>query len=360
MRVKKFLISVFQSVVFWILAFFIFIFIKYNGIEAELEIYTDDVLNLPIPEFYQFGLLLGAIIGIFYGIIEFLFDEYLSKKMILGINIMVKSIIYFILIVVLLSIFSLFIEEQIDIDLPNERGWWHDDPFFWTTILYFSITSIIFSLLKIANDKFGPGVFLNMLLGKYRRPREEERVLMFIDLKDSTKIAEKLGHETYSRFIQDCFSDLNSVLRKHEADVYQYVGDEAVLSWTTKKGFRKNNCVNLFFAFQEKLNKSSQRYLQTYSVSPQFKAGLHCGKLMIAEVGTIKKELAFHGDVINTASRIQGLCNQFNAELLVSKSFLDRSLITLKYEVNLLGDIELRGKKDKLEVYEVLQGKGIN
>lgn len=358
MRLKKFLVSVLQSIIFWTLAFFIFVFIKYNGIEEELKVYTDDVLNLPIQEFYQFGLLLGIIIGALYGIIEFFFDTYLSKKMVLGVNIMVKSAMYFVLIIVLLSIFSVFIEEQIDIDLPNERGWWRDDPFFWTTILYFSITSIIFSLIKIANDKFGPGVFLNMLLGKYRKPQEEERILMFIDLKDSTKIAEQLGHKTYSRFIQDCFTDLNSVLRKHEADIYQYVGDEAVLRWTIKQGFRKNNCVNLYFAFKEKLKKREQRYLQRYSITPQFKAGLHCGKLMIAEVGTIKKELAFHGDVINTASRIQGLCNQFNSELLVSKSFLDRSSITLKYETNLLGDLELRGKKEKLEIYEVLELKG--
>ena len=192
-----------------------------------------------------------------------------------------------------------------------------------------------------------------MLLGKYRNPQEEERILMFVDLKGSTKIAEQLGHQAYSKFIQDCFSDLNNVLRKYQADVYQYVGDEAVLSWTNQNGFRNNNCVNLFFAFKTKLAKREQYYLKHYNIIPHFKAGLHAGELMIAEVGTIKKELAFHGDVINTASRIQSLCNQFNAELLVSKSFLDKSFIALKYKANLIGDIELKGKKEKLELYEI-------
>ena len=353
MQIKKFLFSVLQSTVFWTLAFLIFIFIKYNGIEEELRIYTDDVLNLPIAQFYNYGLLLGITMGVIYGMIEFLFDTHLSKRLALGVSVAIKSLIYFLLIIILLSIFSGFIEEEIDIDLPNELGWWHQDPFFWTTILYFVVTSLIFSLLKIANDKFGPGVFFNMLLGKYRNPQEEERILMFVDLKGSTKIAEQLGHQAYSKFIQDCFSDLNNVLRKYEADVYQYVGDEAVLSWTNQKGFRNNNCVNLFFAFKAKLAKREQYYLKHYNIIPHFKAGLHAGELMIAEVGTIKKELAFHGDVINTASRIQGLCNQFNAELLVSKSFLDKSFITLKYKANLIGDIELKGKKEKLELYEI-------
>ena len=37
------------------------------------------------------------------------------------------------------------------------------------------------------------------------------KILMFLDLKDSTKIAEELGHIEYSKFIQDCFIDLNKV-----------------------------------------------------------------------------------------------------------------------------------------------------
>ncbi len=163
-----------------------------------------------------------------------------------------------------------------------------------------------------------------MLLGKYRKQREEERILMFVDLKDSTKIAEQLGHQMYSQFIQDCFRDLNSVLRKHEADIYQYIGDEAVLVWKNKKGFRKNNCVNLYFAFQGKLNNRQEYYIKKYNHIPEFKAGLHCGKLMIAEVGTIKKELAYHGDVINTTSRIQGQCNNYKADLLVSQTLLEK------------------------------------
>ena len=127
--------------------------------------------------------------------------------------------IYLVLIIIVLSLLSFKIEEQIDIDLPNERGWWHTDPFFWNTVVYFVATSLVFSLIRIASDKFGRGMFLNILLGKYRKPREEERLLMFLDLKDSTKIAEKIGHIRYSRFIQDCFKDLNEVLNKYSSNV---------------------------------------------------------------------------------------------------------------------------------------------
>ena len=238
-RLRSFLQLFFSSIIYWLLAFILFIAIRYNGLLQELAIYTEEDLGLPIIAFYEYGIILGVILGVFYAIIEFLFDEFLSKRLILGVSVIMKSLIYLILIIIVLSLLSFRIEEYIDIDLPNERGWWRTDPFFWNTVIYFVVASIVFSLIRIANDKFGRGMFLNILLGKYRNPREETRILMFLDLKDSTKIAEKLGHITYSKFIQDCFTDLNKVLNKYEAEVYQYVGDEAVVTWTQNKGFKK-------------------------------------------------------------------------------------------------------------------------
>ncbi len=352
-RLLSFIQLFLSSIVFWLLAFTFFIAIRYNGLIEELAIYTDEYLGLPIIAFYKYGILFGLLLGICYAIIEYLFDEFLSKKLILGVSVVAKSLIYLILIIIALSLFSFRIEEQIDIDLPNERGWWRTDPLFWNTVIYFVTASIVFSLIRIANDKFGRGMFLNILLGKYRKPREEERILMFLDLKDSTKIAEQIGHIRYSKFIQDCFKDLNSVLNKFDAEVYQYVGDEAVVTWRTRKGFKKNNCVNLFFAFKDRLKKRSEYYLSEYGFEPIFKAGIHFGELMIAEVGTVKKEVAFHGDVINTASRIQSLCNSYNTSLLISETVLQNLKSHERFNIDSKGIIQLKGKEKSIEVFGV-------
>jgi len=253
----------------------------------------------------------------------------------------------------MVSLTTFHLEEQTDIDIYNERGWWRDDPFFWITVIYFVSASVVFSLFRIANDRFGRGNFIQILLGKYKRPKEQEHVLMFIDLKDSTKIAEKLGHHKYSQFIQDCFIDLNMSLNNFEAEVYQYVGDEAVIYWPSKKGFRNNNCINLFFAFEKRLNRREDYYKNKYAFNPKFKAGLHFGKLMVAEIGTIKKDLAFHGDVINTASRIQSLCNIFNQHLLVSESVLEKLNISKSHYKLLSQDMELKGKEERLKIYAI-------
>lgn len=352
-KVRAFIELLFGSIVFWILAFLLFSTIRYNGLSFELKTYSQDNIQIPIRAFYAYSAIFGLICGFFYAIIEYCFDLYLSKKLILGLSISLKSLVYFVFIIVILSLLSFSIEKQVGIDLDNERGWWRKDPFFWNTVLFFIISSMVFSFIRIANDKFGRGVFLNMLIGTYKRPKEEERILMFIDLKDSTKIAEQLGHEAYSRFIQACFKDLNSILKKYDAEIYQYVGDEAVINWTKRRGFKKNNCINLFFDFQKILLDRSSFYQDDYGFTPIFKAGVHSGKIMIAEVGTIKKELAFHGDVINSASRIQSLCNDYDTSLLVSETILNNINSSLVNYEEIKENFILKGKQEKLRVFAI-------
>lgn len=215
------------------------------------------------------------------------------------------------------------------------------------------MSSIIFSFIKIAIERFGSGTFFKMLLGHYKNPREEDRIFMFLDLKDSTLIAEQLGHHKYSQFIQDCFYDLNEVVLNYNAEIYQYVGDEAVLSWPYQKGLANNNCISLFFAFEARRKSKKNFYLQKYEIYPEFKAGIHGGPLMVAEVGFIKKELAYHGDVINTSARIQAECNKHNVSLLLSEKIIKDLNIDKLSITKFLGNVSLKGKQNKINIYTI-------
>jgi adenylate cyclase len=39
---------------------------------------------------------------------------------------------------------------------------------------------------------------------------------------------------------------------------------------------------------------------------PEFKGALHGGNVVVSEVGKYKSEIAYHGDVLNTTSRMLG------------------------------------------------------
>jgi adenylate cyclase len=216
-------------------------------------------------------------------------------------------------------------------------------------ILWGFITLATLFLLQV-NDKFGPGILLKFLAGNYHHPKKEERIFMFMDMRSSTTIAEKVGNENYFNLLKDLFSDITDTILNNEGEIYQYVGDEIVISWSIKKGVRNANCLQCFTQIQEKLIKLGPIYKNKYGLMPEFKAGLHHGSVMAGEIGVIKKDIIYSGDVLNTTARIQEQCNQYNVDILISKETFNILSETDRYELIPLGSIELRGKERKIDL----------
>ena len=93
--------------------------------------------------------------------------------------------------------------------------------------------------------------------------------------------------------------------------------------------------------------------MEEFGLIPEFKAGIHGGDITVAEVGDIKREIAYHGDVINTAARIQGKCNDFQREILVSRIIHDH-LHDHSWQTEKMGEVQLKGKQEPVTVYAIL------
>ena len=219
--------------------------------------------------------------------------------------------------------------------------------------LFYSIlvNSAIILLIQI-NKLLGKGNLAKLVTGKFHTPREEITAFMFLDLMGSTTIAEKLGHFKYSRFIQDCFYDL-SVVDPYNAHIYQYVGDEVVLTWKVHEEEQLDNCIHAFNAFTHALESKAEYYQSEYGVQPIFKAGLHLGPVTVVEVGNLKREIAYHGDTINVAARIQEQCKTFDRTLLISDDIYERVKNMPDFSFENVGDFVLRGRKKSTQLYGV-------
>ncbi|MDO1451979.1 adenylate/guanylate cyclase domain-containing protein [Rhodocytophaga aerolata] len=165
-------------------------------------------------------------------------------------------------------------------------------------------TLIIYNLLIFilqVNHLLGEGNLWKFILGKYHKPREEERIFMFLDMKSSTTIAEQLGHVRFYSLLNELFHEISQPVLETKAQIYQYVGDEVVLTWEMKQGLEKANCLKMFFLFQQSLLGNKEKYLKKYGLQPEFKAGLHCGKVISAQIGDLKREIVYNGDVLKTS-----------------------------------------------------------
>ncbi len=216
-------------------------------------------------------------------------------------------------------------------------------------IAWSSVVAITQIMLQF-NTKFGEGNIWNMIRGKYQTPREEQRIFMFVDLNGSTSIAEKLGDEKYHQLLKEFFADITNPILDNKGEIYQYVGDEVVIAWKYEDGTQYNRCINCFFDMKREMQQQSKKYLAKYELVPGFKAGIHCGRVVAGEVGIIKRDITYSGDVLNTTSRIQGKCKEFNAEIIASDELISLLALTGKYTARFLGSIKLRGKEKDMEL----------
>jgi len=220
--------------------------------------------------------------------------------------------------------------------------------------VFWLVISVMTLIAFLVNDKYGPGVFKKFLLGKYFNPTREERIFMFLDLKSSTTIAEELGERKYFNFIKDVFKEITPSILNNKGEIYQYVGDEVVISWSIKEGIENHNCINCFFDIKSQLKKLDGNFQKVYQISPILKAGLHFGNVMAGEVGVVKRDIAYSGDVLNTASRIQNKCNELKEDILLSSQLYQ--LFQKKsgsFSFNEIGEINLKGKKEKVNIFTV-------
>ncbi len=216
-----------------------------------------------------------------------------------------------------------------------------------------TISALGISFIRLVSRKFGQGVLLQYVLGKYYQPREEERIFMFMDLKSSTSIAEQLDHKTYHKFLNDIFHDISEPILEYRGEIYQYVGDEVVITWPINGGIKDERCIRSFFAISQVLERKNAQYVKRYGVEARMKAGLHCGLVTTGEIGDLKTEIVYHGDAVNTTSRIQEMCNDLRASLLVSGDLLQRCQLSDKFVLEGGGTLKLRGKEKVIEVYSV-------
>lgn len=340
---------VFKHIVLWTVALALFRFLREYGQVVENGLSQ----RFTVQQYIGFQLLIGATAGTLFGSYAYVIEHFISRRLSFGRLVLLSSIGYVLIIMCLIFIAFTILSTLIDRSLGVE-----DLQVFLANgnhrvlILYCFIVGFLIEFFQQVDLKFGPGNLWKMLKGTYYRPIEEERVLMFLDMRSSTTIAEKLGHITYSRLVQDCFKDIR-VIADFGGQVYQYVGDEAVLTWEGGTGFKDNQCIKAYFAFCDQLESRRAHYMNKYGFVPEFKAGMNVGLVTTAEVGDIKREIAFHGDTINTAARIQGMCNDLGCDFLASKAVIERLGVQRSFDVEPVGELELRGKRTKVQILSI-------
>ena len=304
------------------------------------------------------GLLFGLLFGTTFFVINRLTDQPQFNRQTVGLIIGVRSLLY-VLGYVLVSWLSAWVLQIFEIVPLGYFQWTHNQGFSWSHLYSIGglilVTIILLNISFQVGKKYGQFNLLPIFLGKYQKPQVERRIFLFLDLKSSTTFAEKLGHLSFSRLIQVIFSQVNQIAPAYQGQIYNYVGDEVIITWPEDSGLRNANCIRLVFHFLDNIKLMEQYFEDEFGLTPEFKAGLHGGDVTVAEVGIIKRDISFFGDVVNTASRLQALCKDYSKTFLTSEYIYQRLKDQPEFTFEAIGKVALRGKEKATEIYAIQQ-----
>ena len=196
----------------------------------------------------------------------------------------------------------------------------------------------------------GPRTLLNVITGRYYRPLTEERAVLFLDMVGSTRLAEAVGPARFHAVLNAVFVRLGAVISAHHGEIYRYVGDEIIATWPVRDATTVAQALSAATGCLAALEAEGPRFEREHGVRPRVRAGLHLGPLLTGEVGGFKKEIAFLGDVMNTAARLQEACRDLGKDLLVSRVVVDQAPVPPGWRIEPLGKRRLRGRAEPVDL----------
>ncbi len=339
----------FYHLFFWLIALSLYVFFT-----DDQTLFVNYLKLFLKDDIYGNTVLLATSLAIIFTTLDMLLLDILMRRSPIRILIFFKFILYIFLAVIIvffsenknidyreLSNYQVFIDNMPELTLRHYRF-----------IVWFYCSCVINNLLRNAFRKIGFRNFLHWVTGVLNKPRKERRIFMFIDMKSSVTLAEKLGHTKFSYLVQDVFNDLAIVENYHGA-IYQYLGDGAIISWNLKRGLRNNNCLKAFFAFQKVIQRRKIFYNMRYGLIPEFKAGLHIGEIMVLQVGRFKRDISYNGDTLNTTARIESMCNTYKQSMLISGVLYESLRNQDEFDFKEVDSIKLKGKSKAVQLYKV-------
>lgn len=340
--------------IFWNIALFIYIFLV-----GDKHIFKNYINKLEVQTPYLLIIFISTVATVLFAIIDFVFSDKLMRFFPLRLMLFLKSVLYF------ASAFILLIAAAFPTIPINEIENYKDiikylpqtDIYLIRFLVFYYLACFFNIFFKAFLKKIGQVNIRKWFFGVLNKPHEDERIFMFLDLKDSTTIAEKLGHKKFSHLIQDVFNEM-SMIDNYKGEVYNYLGDGAIVSWSLKKGIKNGNCLQAYFAFSKLLARKKRYYNRRYGIEPKFKAGAHVGKVMVLQIGQIRRDISYNGDTMNTAARIESKCNELKQPLLISGDLQKLLCDNKKFRFKDFGDgIQLKGKRKNVKIFGVKEFK---
>ncbi len=179
--------------------------------------------------------------------------------------------------------------------------------------------------------------------------------VMFCDIRGFTKLSESLSPEEVVELLSRYHSRMVEVLFKFNGTLDKYIGDAimATFGTPTTTSLDAENALSAALNMRTALKEFNAEQNKAGKAELTHGIAINYGEVIVGNIGTRERlEYTVIGDTVNVASRMESLCKEYGADILISESL--KANIKSEFNFVSLGEIHLRGKDNPVNIFQVL------
>lgn len=213
--------------------------------------------------------------------------------------------------------------------------------------------------LYSAYDQFVPHEFLDLLnkrsivdvhLGDHVR---KNMAVLFSDIRNFTPLSEQMGPVETFQFMNEFLGYMEPIIKKHDGFIDKYIGD-AIMALFPNGG---EDAVSAAVEMQMDLAKFNETREKTGKPIIRIGIGINSGDLLLGTLGGKKRlQTSVISDAVNVAARLEELTKEYNSYILISDAVYQTLFDHRRYPMRYAFRAQIRGKAQKMIVWEVFAG----
>jgi adenylate cyclase len=221
-------------------------------------------------------------------------------------------------------------------------------PFVLPIIIAFSVIGIV---VMRAVHFIGIDTLFHLMIGTYHRPVVQQKVLMFVDINNSTALAERLGDLKIKSLVGKFLFDISKPITDYGGEIYLYKGDGLIAIWDWQEAVRNDRILRALDAVFAAVRREHRSYMTQFGVVPEFRAGVHGGDVVVSEQGDTKRSIGIYGSTINIASRMEEAAKAHGVACAISGD-LAQALSGAADRLQPIGSETVKGISAEIPIFE--------
>jgi adenylate cyclase len=294
-----------------------------------------------------FGILNAIFVGTGVGLFEEFYVQTLRGRWMRSIH-PLRSIIFYTIIITLMFVISVHLAHFLLYPFYNLPVPYNRLPFVLPVVIAFSVIGIV---VMRAVHFIGVETLFHLMVGTYHRPVVQEKVILFLDINDSTGLAERLGAVQTKSLVGKFLFNISKPITDEGGEIYLYKGDGLIALWEWREAVKDARILRAIDAIFGTIRRESVAFRQEFGVVPSFRMGVHGGEVAVSEQGDTKRAIGIYGSTINIAARMEEAAKAHNVSCVISGDVAD-ALVGDAKRLSLIGHEKIRGISTEMPIYE--------